>query len=507
MTDDNVVNEIRARGDNRSHIPTSKEFRDFIGTDWGERPPLRPRMEVADWLAARHAQISERFAGIRLVIPAGSYKTRSNDTSYRFRAHSAFSHMTGLGAEMEPDAVLVLNPVGSGESAGHEATLYFHPQAPRDSEEFYKDSQYGEFWVGARATLEEMSQMTGLRCDSLDNLGDALAKDLGTGHVQMFVVPQADARIEAQVQKMREAAGLPNGSESDLDLLEALAEIRLRKDEWEVGELRKAVAATYSGFDNIIRSIPAATTHWRGERMVEGAFGQRAREEGNGLGYDTIAAAGNHANTLHYIGNDGPLVPGELILVDAGVEVDSLYTADITRTLPISGKFSETQAEVYQAVLDAANHAFEVAGQSGCRFRDIHAAAMEVIAARLEAWGLLPGTAEESLKAEVQWHRRWMPHGTSHHLGLDVHDCAQARREMYMDALLEPGMCFTIEPGLYFRADDLKVPERFRGIGVRIEDDVLVTNTGVERLSEAIPREIADVEAWMARIWAETGDA
>jgi Xaa-Pro aminopeptidase len=125
---------------------------------------------------------------------------------------------------------------------------------------------------------------------------------------------------------------------------------------------------------------------------------------------------------------------------------------------------------------------------------------MEVIAARLAQWGLLPCTAEESLAPEGQFHRRWMVHGTSHHLGIDVHDCAQARREMYLDAELEPGMVFTIEPGLYFRADDLAVPAELRGIGVRIEDDVLVTSGGVENLSAALPRRPDDVEAWMASL-------
>ncbi len=128
---------------------------------------------------------------------------------------------------------------------------------------------------------------------------------------------------------------------------------------------------------------------------------------------------------------------------------------------------------------------------------------MVVIARHLEEWGCLPGTAEESLAPEGQFHRRWMPHGTSHHLGLDVHDCAQARREMYLDAELEPGMVFTIEPGLYFREDDEKIPEWLRGIGVRIEDDILVTEDGARRLSESIPRTIEDVEAWMTRVWAQ----
>ena len=224
-----------------------------------------------------------------------------------------------------------------------------------------------------------------------------------------------------------------------------------------------------------------------------------AREEGNGLGYDTIAASGNHANTLHWIDNDGPVNEGDLVLVDAGVEVDSLYTADITRTLPVNGKFTEVQARVYQAVLDACEAALARANEPGTRFKDIHDAAMQVIATRLREWGLLPVTVEESLSAEGQQHRRWMPHGTSHHLGLDVHDCAQARREMYQEALLEPGMTFTIEPGLYFRADDELIPEEFRGIGVRIEDDVIVNEDGsVTRISENIPRTIEDVEAWIA---------
>ena len=129
---------------------------------------------------------------------------------------------------------------------------------------------------------------------------------------------------------------------------------------------------------------------------------------------------------------------------------------------------------------------------------------MEVIAKHLDNWGILPVSVEESLKPDSgQYHRRWMPHGTSHHLGIDVHDCAQAKRELYQDALLEPGMVFTIEPGLYFRKDDLKIPERFRGIGVRIEDDIVVTAQGARRISENIPRTADDVEAWMARLLKE----
>jgi Xaa-Pro aminopeptidase len=237
--------------------------------------------------------------------------------------------------------------------------------------------------------------------------------------------------------------------------------------------------------------------------VVETVFGSTARREGNGTGYDTIAAAGAHACTLHWIRNDGQVREGELILVDAGVEMDSLYTADVTRTLPVSGTFTDDQRRVYEAVLEAADAAFAVA-RPGSRFRDLHDAAMDVIARRLAEWGLLPVSAEETLDAESGgYHRRWMVHGTSHHLGIDVHDCAQARREMYLDAVLEPGMVFTIEPGLYFKEDDETVPAGLRGIGVRIEDDVVVTADGCENLSAGLPRAPDEVEAWMASLRAE----
>lgn len=491
---------LSSRGDNRSHRPSSKAFREFMAGSWGERPATRVKETgAAEYLPARHSGIGSQFVGQRLVIPAGGLKVRSNDTDYRFRAHSAFAHLTGLGGEMEPDAVLVLHPE---EDGGHEAVLYFTPRSSRSSEEFYADSRYGEFWVGARPTLEEMESATGLKCAPIDTLGDALQKDAGV--VQLRVIPNVDASVSAMVEQVRKQANLPTGEaalEDDELLAERLSELRLVKDEFEVEQLQQAVDATKRGFEEIIRSLPRAAGHPRGERVVEGAFGAVAREDGNGLGYDTIAAAGNHANTLHWMDNDGPVPEDSLILVDAGVEVDSLYTADITRTLPVSGKFSPVQAKVYQAVLDAAEAAFEAAGKPGAIFADLHGAAQEVLAARLEEWGVLPVSAEESLKPEGQQHRRWMPHGTSHHLGLDVHDCAQARNELYQGGKLEPGMTFTIEPGLYFREDDLAVPEDMRGIGVRIEDNILIQSDGTpKRLSEEIPRTVSGVEQWMAEI-------
>ncbi|ASR55146.1 aminopeptidase P family protein [Cellulomonas sp. PSBB021] len=494
---------VEERGANRSQRPGSAAFLEFVTSGWAPRPASGvTRGPAADFTSARRSALSGKFPGRRLVVPAGTFKVRSNDTDYRFRPHSAFAHLTGLGVEQEPDAVLVLHPVADGtgdDGSGHHAVLYLRPLAGRDTTEFFSDSRYGEFWVGARPTLEDVETLTGISTRHLDDLRDALAKDVGSGGVQLLVVPEVDPAVEAVVEEIRrqEAERVAEQEDRDEHLVEALSELRLVKDAHEVEQMRLAVATTIEGFEKVVRALPAAQAHARGERVVEGTFVGHARQEGNAVGYETIAAAGEHATTLHWIDNDGQVRAGELLLLDAGVEVDSLYTADLTRTLPVDGVFTEVQRRVYQAVLDAADAAF-AAAVPGARFRDVHAAAMEVIAARLDEWGLLPVPAAQSLHPDNQHHRRWMVHGTSHHLGLDVHDCAQARAELYLDGVLEPGMVFTIEPGLYFKSDDLLIPEEYRGIGVRIEDDVLITADGNENLSAALPRDPDAVEAWMA---------
>jgi Xaa-Pro aminopeptidase len=447
---------------NRSTTPGSDTFREYIGSQWIERADVIPGpREQASYAAIRRAALSVMYPGKRLVIAAGERKQRSNDTDYLYRAHSAFAYLTGWGSDSEPGAVLVLAPT----STGHEATLYFRERAGRDSDEFYANSDIGEFWIGPRPSLAQV------------------AGDLGLATAHIDTLSAADAA----------AAGAPLPE----DLARDLSEMRLVKDEYEIAQMRAAVAASIRGFADIARVLPAIAGNRRGERLVEGAFASRARLEGNGVGYETIAASGAHACILHWTRNDGDVNAGDLILIDAGVEMDSYYTADVTRTLPVSGTFTPTQRDVYEAVREAADAAFAIV-KPGITFRTVHETAMGVIARKVAAWGMIPVTAEEALQADNQQHRRFMVHGTSHHLGIDVHDCAQARREMYMDGIIEAGMIFTIEPGLYFQPDDLTVPEEFRGIGVRIEDDILVTETGAENLSIALPRTAGDVEAWLA---------
>ncbi len=486
--------------------PSSPAFRKFIASGWEARPEQQPSPLIAAAFAAvRRDRVAATLPGERLVLPAGEFRVRSNDTDYRFRPHSAFAHLTGLGTDREPDAVLVIEPTPpeAGEGEPSTATLFFRPRAERDAEEFYASARYGELWVGVRPSLAEVAAETGLVCRHLDELAEAVAKDVGSGEgaIAVRVVRGADSSVEGLVNAAREAAGVSadDAKTADSELAQVLSELRLIKDAYEIHEMRRAIDVTARGFADIVRALPAAMAAVRGERVVETAFDSRARQEGNGVGYDTIAASGPHACTLHWIRNDGPVHDGDLMLVDAGAEVDSLYTADITRTLPVNGRFSDPQLRVYQAVLDAADAAFDVV-RPGVKFAEVHAAAMRVIAERMHEWGLLPGTVEESLDKEGQFHRRWMVHGTSHHLGIDVHDCAQARKEMYLDAELAPGMIFTIEPGLYFGPGDLLVPEELRGIGVRIEDDVLVTEDGCENLSALLPRQPVEIEAWMAAL-------
>lgn len=454
-----TTHEAVITNENRSTTPKTERFAKYIGSHWADdHRPLPEARTVAPYAEMRRNKVSEQFIGQRLVVEAGPKKQRSNDTFYVFRAHSAFSHLTGWGSDSEPNAVLVFEPSGSS----HEVTLYFAQSAGRDTDEFYADPSVGEFWTGPRPTLEQVSADLSITTKSMTEFG----------------------RTDKDVTL------------ADPDFARAVSELRLVKDEYEIEELRQAVLATERGFNEVIASFPQATSHSRGERVVEGAFSMRARLDGNGVGYETIAASGPNACALHWGKNNGEVREGDLLLLDAGVELDSLYTADITRTLPISGTFSQVQRKVYEAVLEAADAAHAVV-RPGIKFHDVHDAAMAVIERKTREWGFLP---EVEADDETPYHRRYMIHGTSHHLGLDVHDCSQAKRELYMDGVLEPGMVFTIEPGLYFQSDDLTVPVEFRGIGIRIEDDIVVTADGHESLSAHIPRTADEVETWVQRL-------
>ncbi|MCL7379591.1 aminopeptidase P family protein [Streptomyces sp. 35G-GA-8] len=457
----------------------SDELAENMKSGWAdtELHGLEPIAQASE-TAARRAALSARFPGERLVIPAGNLKTRSNDTEYAFRASTEYAYLTG---DQTQDGVLVLEP--KPNEGGHDATVYLLPRSNRENGEFWLDGQ-GELWVGRRHSLTEAEQLLGIPAKDVRELAAAL-KD-ATGPVRN--VRGHDAGVEAALTDKVTA-------ERDEELRVHLSEARAVKDAFEIGELQKAVDSTVRGFEDVVKILDKAEA--TSERYIEGTFFLRARVEGNDIGYGSICAAGPHATTLHWVRNDGDVRPGDLLLLDAGVETHTLYTADVTRTLPINGRYSEIQRKIYDAVYES-QEAGIAAVRPGAKYRDFHDASQRVLAEKLVEWGLLEGPVEKVLELGLQ--RRWTLHGTGHMLGLDVHDCAAARREAYADGTLEPGMCLTVEPGLYFQADDLTVPEEYRGIGVRIEDDILVTEDGNRNLSDALPRRADEVEAWMAAL-------
>ncbi|MCI1901627.1 MAG: aminopeptidase P family protein [Bifidobacteriaceae bacterium] len=496
--------DITERVNNRSLRPDSPAFREFMKQGWAEESSDTQPMESSKFTPARIEALGAKFPGERLVIPAGVAKVRNNDCDYPYRPDTTFAYYTGLGQDFEAGAVLVLEPNDSADSgATHTPVLYLHPRADHTTRDYYRSAAYGEYWVGPRPGLDEFATMTGFETRDISLLPDALSKDVGSGKggLRVRVVKEADPEITQMVETVREQNGFddPASNNTDDDLLhEVAATARMIKDSYEVGEMRKAIAATHDGFDSILSALPSAVDNEHGERVLEGAFNSIARQEGNDVGYGTIVASGPHAPTLHWMRNTGVVRQKDMLLIDAGVEVNSLYTADITRTFPVSGHFSALQRRLYEAVYRAQQAGF-AAAQPGRTYSDIHHACMRSLAESLHEWGILPVPVEESLKPEGQQHRRWHACGVAHHLGIDVHDCAEARYESYQDAKLTPGMLFTIEPGLYFRENDLLIPPEYRGIGIRIEDDVLMTENGPEWLSKPlIPSAPDEVEQWMA---------
>ncbi|MEU0571040.1 aminopeptidase P family protein [Nonomuraea sp. NPDC005983] len=451
-------------------LPITGQLADFMRTGWADtRRTDVAALPIAPWAAKRRAALAARFPGERLVVPSGTLKVRSNDSDYRFRPHSAYSYLTGAA---EPGDVLVIEPSG-------EATLYVRPRSPRsEGQEFYRDRRYGEFWVGRRPDLAEAAELYQVECAHIDRF------DLtGPARVLRGADPSVDAMLPPSV--------------GDVEFEGFLSEMRLLKDEWEVGQLQSAVDATARGFEDVVRALPQALGHPRGERYLEGVFGLRSRLEGNAVGYDSIVASGAHACVLHWIRNDGALRPDDMLLLDAGVETDTLYTADVTRTLPLSGRFSPVQRQVYELVYEAQTAAIATL-RPGARFRDFHLAAMRVICEGLNAWGLLKDSPDALLESGL--YRRYTLCSSGHMLGLDVHDCARSRAEVYLDGVLEEGMVLTVEPGLYLQPDDLTLPEEFRGLGVRIEDDLEITADGARLMSGALPRHPDEVESWMAAL-------
>lgn len=453
-------------------LTLSPGFVRTMQSDWGEadRSPVLP--EGAADAAARHRELlSAALPDRRLVVASGRAPMRVNDCAYEFRADSDFLWLVGAPIE---DAVLVLDPAGSG----HDATLYLPAPFRPGDDGFFGSALRGELWVGPMPGLPEYAEALSIRTRPIEELR------LDDGVLLGGTPTSAGPAAEAVAGRIRSA-----------ELGRVLAELRMIKDEWEIAELRAAVSDTEAGFAATVLEIPAAVRAG-GERWLQGTFDRHARTVGAGPGYATIVGSGAHAPILHWVRAEGDIDPQALLLLDMGVERRSGYTADVTRTLPASGSFTGTQRQVHDLV-ERSHRAGLAAVGPGRDWSDFHVACMEVLAQGLHDWGLLGVSVDEALSPDGQQHRRYIVCGVGHHLGLDVHDCSSSSYAAYQGGRMQAGMVLTVEPGLYFHAFDESLPPELRGIGVRLEDDLLVTATGTEILSDGMPIDAVGIETWM----------
>ncbi len=453
--------------------PYSERLVSSMAGGWGAlaAPPLAPAPPAGVLRRRRDALRAALAAGAPAIVTSGRAPVRNDDVAHPIRAASDYVYLTG---DQTAGGVLVLDP---GSAAGD--VLYLEPPSGRETKEFYDDAANGELWVGPRPSLDARAEVFGVSCRPIAELGPRLG-ELAEALVSGPAEPALSGLPATAPEQARRLAGL-------------ISELRLIKDDWELEQLRQAIEITIDAFGDV-RTMMRGRAEV-GEREVENAFVSRARRDGNGPGYHPIAAGGAHATTLHWNSNDGTIAADQLVLLDAGVEVNSLYTGDLTRTWPVGGRFSPVQRRIYEYVSEAERAAIETL-RPGARFRDYYDASARVLAGGLAELGVLGVSPDESLAPDCGLHRRWTLCSPGHHLGLDVHDCSKARRERYIDGTLEPGMILTVEPGLYFQANDELVPEGLRGIGVRVEDDVLITEDGHEVLSRRLPITADDVEAW-----------
>jgi len=404
--------------------------------------------------------------------------TRNNDVEHAYRAHSDLYWLTGFE---EPEAVAMLSTQGDKPF-----TLFVRP---RDKEK--------EIWTGRRAGTEGAVKSFGAdQAFEVEQLDTELPKLVGSTRTLFYRVGGDDPEFDARVAKLlrtlraRARAGV-NAPLRIEDPGQIVHELRLRKEPSEIEALRKAVELTRKGHLASMKAGRPGAHEYELHALLEREFRHGG---GRGWGYYPIVAAGENATVLHYNDNRVQIREGELVLIDAGAEYD-LYTADVTRTFPASGRFTEAQRGLYQLVLDAAD-ACIAATRPGETIEGLHERAVRILTEGMVRLGLLKGEVDQLIKENT--FRRYYMHRTSHWLGLDVHDVGSYSVDG-KPRPLEPGMVFTVEPGLYVASDDETAPAELRGIGIRIEDDILVTGSGHENLTRAIPRTVKDVEAACAR--------
>jgi Xaa-Pro aminopeptidase len=411
--------------------------------------------------------------GATAILPSAPVAIRSGDVEFIYRQDSDFYYLTGFA---EPESVALLSP-------GHPDGEFVMFVRPRDKER--------ETWTGRRAGVEgaiiEYGADKAYVIDELEKILPRYLEKSARVHYPLGLNEKMDERVLKLVrwaQSMRPRSG--TGPSSIIDPRDIIHELRLKKEPGELESMRRAMAISAEAHKRAMMKARGGMKEWQIEAEVDYTFRSNGAA---GPSYPSIIASGPNAATLHYINNDREMRAGELLLIDAGAEYD-FYAADITRTSPIGARFTPIQRSIYEVVLEAQRQAIETI-KPGAHFDDPHEAALRVLVDGMRQLGILKGSAAEIIESAT--YRRYYMHRTSHWLGMDVHDVGLYRVNG-ASRVLEPGMVLTVEPGLYIDADNEDVPEGFRGIGVRIEDDVLVTDDGFDVMTAETPKSIADVE-------------
>lgn len=441
-------------------------------------PLPRPAVISPDEYRARREALMRRLSQPQdsaVLLLGGRLVTRSRDSDYPFRQNSDFHYLTGFA---EPDALLLLLP---GRSDG-ESVLFCQDRDPSM-----------EAWTGIRLGAEGAVREHGVDQAFENAEREALLESLLNGRSHLYLLfDDGEAMALADDVRTRLVARERRGAVAACryaDLAPLLHEQRLIKSEGELALMRHAAQISALAHRRAMRAARPGLYEYHLQAELEHEFQWHG---GSGPAYASIVGGGGNACVLHYIENNAPLRDGELVLIDAGAEFD-LYAGDITRTFPVDGRFSPAQRALYEVVLTAQERAVAAIGP-GITLGEIHAGVVRDLSAGLIELGLLQGELDECIADES--YRRFYLHSTSHWLGLDVHDVGAYRIDG-KPRPLEPGMVVTIEPGLYI-PDAEDVPPAYRGIGIRIEDDVAVTLTGHEVLTADVPKRVADIEAWMA---------
>jgi Xaa-Pro aminopeptidase len=426
--------------------------------------------------ARRRRELLRRLGTGVALFPTAPPRNRSNDTFFPFRPDTDFYYLTGFG---EPEAVAVLRP-------GHSKPFVLFVQ-PRDPAQ--------EIWDGWRAGPEGACRLYGAdEAHTIDRL-DAELPGLIERAERIYLAPGKYPEFDAKVNGLLDAFRRKSRTGVKppaviLDVREALHEMRLKKGPADLKLHRRAAAISAAAHVAAMRACRPGMMEYEIEAVIEYMFKKHGARF---PGYNHIVASGLNATILHYNENNRRMEDGDLLLVDAGAEIE-LFSGDITRTYPVSGRFTPAQRDIYALVL-AAQKAAISAVRPGVAFNRIHETAVRVLTGGLVKLGLLKGPVNTLIKEEK--YKKFYMHGTSHWLGMDVHDVG-SYRDGKRWRRLEPGMVLTVEPGIYMAPGSEGVPKRYQGIGVRIEDDVLVTRTGREVLTAAVPKEIDDIEAIMA---------